>query len=256
MIKSFDMETSKNSSSISDIRLSCNVLKFIACVIMAVDHFGYGVIHNYLKIHGMDIEPETYTVLSDTLEVCRGIGRIAFPIFCFFLVEGFIRTRNVAKYAFRLGLFAVLSEIPFDLGLYGKLFYWKHQNIILTFFMALIMMLILRYLEQNTLSLSHSTVFLAYVCTAVTFAQVSYMIHADYSWKCILLVAVLYLLRASSSFRLVAGAAATSWEKYAPLSFILLYFYDPSVKPRFKYAFYLFYPLHLLAVYLVALLVI
>lgn len=255
MLQSFDMDT-KNNHSIANISLSCNVLKLIACFIMALDHFSYGLIHNYLKIHGMDIMPETYTRLNNIHEVCRGVGRIAFPIFCFFLVEGFIRTRSVYKYALRLALFAIISEVPFDLGLYGRVFYWEHQNIILTFFIALLMMMILRFLEENSWGLSSFTVFAAKICTVIAFADGAYLIHADYSWKCMLLVAVLYLFREQGTLRFIAGAAATSWEKYAPFSFILLYFYDPEIKPRFKYAFYLFYPLHLMIVYLIARLII
>lgn len=256
MLKSFDMDTKNNTPLFSNIHLSCNVLKLIACVIMAFDHFSYGLIHNYLKIHGMDLLPETYTKLNNIHEVCRGVGRIAFPIFCFFLVEGFIRTRNVYKYAARLAVFAVISEIPFDLGLYGRMFYWDHQNIILTFLIALVMMMILKFLEENSWGLSSFVVFLAKICTVIALADVAYLIHADYSWKCMLLVAVLYLFRGAGALRFIAGAAATSWEKYAPFSFILLYFYDPEIRPRFKYAFYLFYPVHLFIVYLIARLII
>ena len=250
------MDTNSKTPLKDNIHLSCNVLKLIACIIMAVDHVGYGVIHNYMKAHAMDILPETYTNLNRAYDICHGIGRLAFPIFCFFIVEGFIRTRSVYKYALRLALFAVISEVPFDLGLYGTAFYWKHQNIILTFFIAILMLMVLRFLENSVSGLSAPVVFLTYVCTVIAFADAAYMLNADSSWKCMLLIAVLYLARSTGAFRLIAGAAAVAWEKYAPISFILLYFYDPDIRPRLKYAFYVFYPLHLALIYLIALLVI
>ncbi len=256
MLKSFDMDAKNSANPISKIRLSCNALKLIACTLMILDHAVYGIIHNYLVIHAMDMAPELYTSLNKLYETCRGVGRLAFPIFCFFLVEGFLRTRNVYKYAVRLALFALISEIPFDLGLYGVMFKWDHQNIILTFFIALLMLITIRFIENNVLGLSSFVVILCHICAIVAFADVAYLMHTDYSWKCMLLVAVLYFARSAGPFRLIAGAAATSWEKYGPISFILLYFYDPDVRPKHKYAFYVFYPLHLLIIYGIAYLII
>ncbi|MBO4904153.1 MAG: conjugal transfer protein TraX [Lachnospiraceae bacterium] len=240
----------------ANIRLSCTALKIIACVFMLIDHIAYGIIHNYMAAHGMDILPESYTTLNKVYTACRGVGRLAFPIFTFFLVEGFFRTKNKWKYAARLAVFAVISEIPFDLGLYGKLVNNEHQNIMLTFLIALLMLILLRFLDVNTFGLSRAVVYLAQICAVIAFADAAYLLHSDYSWKCMLLAAVLYFTKDLGELRLLAGAASTSWEKYAPISFILLYFYDPSIKPRFKYAFYIFYPLHLFVIYLLAKLII
>ncbi|MBQ6574875.1 MAG: hypothetical protein IJL90_02075 [Lachnospiraceae bacterium] len=234
------------------IKLSCNVLKTLACVFMFIDHCGYGILHNYMIAHAMDIMPEEYKTLNSLYETCRGIGRLAFPIFCFFLVEGFLRTRAVVKYAFRLLILAVISEIPFDLGLYGKAFNWDHQNIILTFLLALIMMTVLKYMTQTFIGMSKQLLCLCHVCTVIAFADLAYLLKADYSWKCILLVAVLYYLKDLGTLRLLAGSATVSWKAFAPISFVLLYFYDPSMKPRYKYAFYLFYPVNFIIVYLLA----
>ena len=255
MLKYVGMDTGLDLKRLN-IRLSCNVLKTLACIFMFIDHVGYGVIHNYLIKHAMDIDPETYTSLNNVYEVCKGIGRLAFPIFCFFIVEGFLRTKNVWKYMARLAVFAVISEVPFDLGLFGSLWKDDHQNILITFLIAIIMLTCIRYIEQNVFGLSDAVVWFVKICAVIGFSDLAFVLHTDYSWKCMLLAAVLYFTRGSGPVSLIFGAAATSWEKYAPASFILLNFYDPSIKPRFKYAFYAFYPLNFIIVWLIAKIVI
>ncbi len=241
---------------IPQIKLSCNVLKFIACIFMLIDHLAYGLLHNYLVAHGMDIAPDTYKDLNTFYDICKGVGRLAFPIFTFFLVEGFMRTRSVKKYALRLLLFALLSELPFDLGLFGKTVRFEHQNIMLTFFIALLMLSVIRFLCANTLGLSKVVFYLANICTVIAFADIAVILKTDYSWKCMVLAAVLYYTRSTGAFRLLCGAIATCWEKYAPISFLLLFFYDPEKPPKYKYAFYVFYPLHLIIIWMISKLII
>ena len=65
------------------------------------------------------------------------IGRISFPIFAFMIVEGYFHTGNLKRYAGRLLLFAVLSEIPFNLAMGSRLFYPIHQNVLWSFLISL-----------------------------------------------------------------------------------------------------------------------
>lgn len=67
------------------------------------------------------------------------IGRIAFPIFAFMIVEGYFHTHDVKRYMKRLLVFALISEIPFDLMYASSGFYPFHQNVIWTFLIALIL---------------------------------------------------------------------------------------------------------------------
>lgn len=65
------------------------------------------------------------------------IGRISFPVFAFLIVEGYFHTRNLKKYVGRLLLFAILSEIPFNLAMGSRLFYPIHQNVLWSFLISL-----------------------------------------------------------------------------------------------------------------------
>ena len=95
-------------------------LKCIAVITMIIDHTG--------------------AVLFPGDLIFRYIGRISFPIFCFLLVEGFSHTRDVRKYMFRLGLFALISEIPYDLAFRNTVFEYEHQNVFFTLFLGVVMM--------------------------------------------------------------------------------------------------------------------
>ena len=111
-----------------------STLKLIAIGTMLIDHTAAVVIDSFLNRAGMnaamtsgDVEKimefnARYAWLSMVDTIMRCIGRLAFPLFIFLLVQGFMHTRNKAKYAFRLFLFAIISEIPFNLALTGHAF--------------------------------------------------------------------------------------------------------------------------------------
>ena len=111
--------------------LSASVLKWIAVVTMLIDHFAAAV---YWQLDGK--EYEIYRIL-------RYIGRIAFPIYCFLLVEGFFYTHNVKKYIGRCLVFALLSEIPFNMAIFGKVWYPQGQNVYFTLTLGLCALVVL-----------------------------------------------------------------------------------------------------------------
>ena len=103
--------------------LSGSTLKLIAIVSMLIDHVAAAVIVRVLYAgHWTEQLYQIYRVM-------RSVGRIAFPIFCFFLVEGFEHTRDRKKYALRLFLFALISEIPFDLAFSAEILEVQYQNV-------------------------------------------------------------------------------------------------------------------------------
>lgn len=93
-------------------------LKGLAAATMVVDHVG--------------------VVLLPQLWLLRCVGRLAFPIYAFFLAQGFRYTKSRAKYLARLAGFALLSEIPFDYMVYGQAFVWQGQNVMFTLALALL----------------------------------------------------------------------------------------------------------------------
>lgn len=109
--------------------LDSDVLKMIAVVTMLIDHIGAVIIWNLFSV----VTAENYAVLEQVYHIFRNIGRTAFPIFAFLLVEGFFHTHSRKKYFGRLALFAVLSEIPFDMAFHGMPSYGEDQNVFWTF---------------------------------------------------------------------------------------------------------------------------
>ena len=140
--------------------ISGSTLKLIAVITMIIDHVAAGILIRYLfrnGIHDLDINNmsavnqwmDQNAALYSTYNVMRLIGRIAFPIYCFLLVQGFEYTHNRLKYAARLLMFAAISEIPFDLLFKGQILEFGYQNVFFTLFFGLAVMMGLRWVEEN-----------------------------------------------------------------------------------------------------------
>lgn len=95
-------------------RFSEDALKLLALVTMFIDHAGAGIIESFF-LGKLPYDSQAFQVCLTVDEIMRSVGRLAFPIYCYLLVQGFLHTRSTARYAFRLLGFALLSEIPFDL---------------------------------------------------------------------------------------------------------------------------------------------
>lgn len=76
--------------------ISGNTLKMVAIVTMLIDHIGAGIVEPYLNMNMVAMEGNEMLSRLYYLDMgLRIIGRAAFPIFCFLLVEGFLHTHNV-----------------------------------------------------------------------------------------------------------------------------------------------------------------
>lgn len=224
--------------------LSGNGLKMIAIITMLIDHAGGmiiepGILLKYDTVTLMNT-PSLVTWMQIDM-VLRGIGRIAFPIFCFLLVEGFLHTRNVKKYALRLLAFCFISEIPFNLGLCGTLFNAEYQNVFFTLFLGLLALIGIEKFQESFWK--KALVFVACSGAAV-------LLRTDYDAFGVFLIVLLYLLRDNKKMQTICGCIGVCWEYTAPLAFIPINMYNGTRgKWNLKYLFYAFYPVHILVLW-------
>lgn len=239
--------------SFKKITLTSDILKLLACLFMFIDHLGYGLLRFYIQNNQYIFLPSTIDNLKKLYEIMRGVGRLAFPIFCFLLVEGFIHTKSVLKYALRLLILAIVSELIFDLTFFKSTAYLDHQNVMVTLLLGLLTIWAIDY-SLKIPGLSDFLKFILVISIGASAMEIASLIKCDYNYHGILSIILLYITRTAPPVNLLVGAASFSWEKYAPSSFLLMYFYDESKKPSKKYRlfFYLFYPVHLLLIFLIA----
>lgn len=209
-------------------RVDTGALKIIACICMLIDHVGAILYPNEMWL--------------------RAVGRIAFPIFCYLIVEGYVHTRNVRKYAIRLFIFALISEIPFDLAFNNRLLYFKSQNVFFTLFIGLIAIYVQNKLEDR-ICLRYLVILLLVIVAA--------LLMTDYSSIGVLIILFMYVYRGSRvksifvvAILMIFGFGA--FELYGLLAFIPLGIYNGKKQIRVKYFFYAFYPVHLLVLYFIA----
>ena len=238
-------------------------LKFLAMVTMLADHIGAVFFSQCLPL--------------------RLIGRLSFPLFCFSIAEGLSHTRDRVKYLRRLTVFALLSEVPFDLAFEGTLWNIGYQNVLFTFAAAVLGILL--YEQPQLISswvrkTEKSTDTHAYRGAdevVRTFAPVmavglAYGLRTDYDAFGVLLVYLFYFTRRRKTWQRAAiGAAAMSvyglicglgeprhllfylqmWG-CAAASMLPVMLYNQKRGPRMKWMFYVFYPFHLLIIGLIS----
>ncbi len=225
-----------------------STLKYIAIITMLIDHIGAILVAPMVYRSDLAGLVEANNVYY-LYQILRNIGRIAFPIFCFFLVEGFFYTRNVKKYAFRLLLFSLISEIPFDLAFYGKPFTMEGQNVYFTLLIGLGVMYGMQLVNQKVTE--PTRLVLARLAVAAVGCILAVVLDTDYHMYGVLSILVLYMYRLEGNRfkQLFMGAITFLWEPWALLAFPLLYLYNGQRGKQLKYLFYAFYPIHILVLY-------
>lgn len=224
-----------------------STLKMIAIVTMLIDHIGAVLIErNLLYAPDSSIAQMAQQPWFEVDMVLRLIGRIAFPIFAFLLVEGITHTRDVKKYLFRLLIFGFVSEIPFDLAIFGRPVNMGYQNVFFTLFAAGVVLYFLEKYEGFTPQ--RRFLQLGIVILGMGAAT---LLKTDYSWIGVLLVVILYVFRNNYVRRNVFGSLCVAFELTAPLAFVPIHYYNGERGWSMKYFFYCFYPGHLLILYLI-----
>ena len=234
--------------------LSGSWLKVIAMVSMLMDHAAMVI----LRYDPVFTEP-LITMGRHSITwyyLLRCVGRLAFPIFCFLLVEGFQHTHDRRKYGRNLLVFALISVIPFNLTHGGHLYGWS-QNVFFTLYLGFLALCVVRRWEEDRLVLPQSTIFAEHnrrmiLCLLVLIVA-GYLLRCDYGNCGISFILLLYVLRRNEILRAAIGCCFLGARWIAGLAFIPIAFYNGRrgfIQGSFgKYLFYLFYPLHLLVLY-------
>ncbi len=224
--------------------LSGSALKVIALVLMLTDHTAAMLL-----------------TASSLYQPMRIAGRLAFPIFAFLIAEGMAYTRNIWIYALRLAVFAVVAEIPYDLCLHGKVFYFGDSSVFVTLLIPVVTEAVMRRFQGKRLY------WLAGTAAAALGMGAALVLGPDYGWKGVLLVAIFYYLRDFHPLGILAAGAfmLIAWhglkiQPFAVLSLPLLIFYSGRrgfIDTRIKgLAAYAFYPLHMFLLFAVKLAVV
>lgn len=250
--------------------ISGMTLKWIAIITMIIDHIGAVIIEKYLvSIGSYVIFPSSVDdlismfgdetgriVLFDLL--LRSIGRAAFPIYCFLLVEGFFHTRSVLKYARNLAMFALISEIPFNLATSGELWNPGYQSVFVTLLLGLIMMAGLKYVREGVRlqGLPGWAKVLLSIAVIGAACLVATLLKTDYSYLGILAIAAVYYLHDHTEVAGLVGIVVlsvfNSFEILSLWTALLMYKYNGERGRGPKYLFYALYPAHLLVLAMIA----
>lgn len=239
-----------DSSASKNFELTAAVLHIIAMTLMLMDHL--------------------WATLLPAREWLTCAGRVAFPIFAFMAVEGYFHTRSFKKYILRMLLFAVLSEIPFDLMYGGTWFYPVHQNVLWTFLLGLLGVWLMEQVRKKG-----KTWMYLLVCVLVVLAGLvlGTLCMVDYYGGGVLTVFVFYFLHGRKWWCFLGQLAALYWlnvellgglmypvqllgmefelcqQGLALLALIPIWLYRGRQgyhsKP-FQYICYAFYPVHML----------
>ena len=239
-----------DSSASKNFELTAAVLHIIAMTLMLMDHL--------------------WATLLPAREWLTCAGRVAFPIFAFMAVEGYFHTRSFKKYILRMLLFAVLSEIPFDLMYGGTWFYPVHQNVLWTFLLGLLGVWLMEQVRKKGKTWMYLLVCVLVVPAGLVLGTLCMV---DYYGVGVLTVFVFYFLHGRTWWCFLGQLAALYWlnvellgglmypvqlfgmefelcqQGLALLALIPIWLYHGRQgyhsKP-FQYLCYAFYPVHML----------
>lgn len=248
------MTETTSINSAKKFGISSATLHIIAMVLMLCDH-------------------AWATILGRTI-ILNDLGRIAYPIFGFMLAEGFYHTKNVKKYLLRLFIFALISEIPFNLMVAGVFIYPYHQNVMWTLIIALLLMIWIEHTKKKgklwlTLLVSILALIIGFIAGIVTYV--------DYFGFGVLAFLIFYFFREKKWWCFIGQFACLYYifveglggychivtifghkfeivqEGFALFALIPIWLYNGTKGYNakwFQYFCYAFYPAHILILYL------
>lgn len=220
--------------------ISQETLKVLACITMLIDHIGAVFVPGY---------------------ALRCIGRLSFPIYCFLVAEGCHYTTSPKKYALRMLFMAVVSEAAYDLAFYGG-FTLRRQNVMITLLLGFLALELMKKCSNVGLK----------ILAAVPFAIAAELMHSDYGAEGVMVIALFgltrerehkYLLQFLGMAFIFSGMVSAEilrignyplqMQELGALAIIPISLYNGKKNTTSKavqWGFYLFYPVHLLVLYL------
>ena len=229
--------------------MSSSTLHILAMLFMLVDHIG--------------------AILFPQYVVLRCIGRLAYPIYAFMIVQGVKHTKNIKNYVLRMFFFALIAEIPFDLMLRNTIYNPLSQNVLWTFVISIICICILEYFKDEDVYY-----YLALPLVCFLGYMVANVLKTDYKGAGVLMVLIFYVFddhtfigafmqfallyivngRLMKSFLIPLLGTWMPIQTLAVLSLLLVWLYNgkKGIKSRvFQYFCYAFYPLHMVLLWLI-----
>lgn len=222
--------------------LTGSALKMIAILTMAIDHTASHLLRYQEAFTAPLITFHDHYISWYFLLRC--VGRLAFPIFAFLIVEGFIHTHDRRRYGRNLLVCALISEIPWALTHHG--FHLMGHNVIFTLFWGFLGLCVIERYRSDWRKVG--SILVAMMVAAIFF-------RADYNASGFALIVMLYVLRRHFALQVLAGCTMLPMKWVAGLAFIPIAMYNGErgfIRGTWgKYLFYAFYPLHLLVIWMV-----
>lgn len=260
----------------SGFQLTWQQLKWIAMISMLIDHTGKVLLPQIILIEylGMDIKSSYYVV-----KMMSALGRIAFPIFAYGVAQGCMVTRSPKRYLLRLALFAVISEVPYNLALNTMPIgfrYFAFHNVFFTLLLGALCCCIYSFFRSKSMAWVSFVPILCFILLAellgtdyggfgVVFILAPYIFYKNKRARIIslgLVVAVFYVFYAQ--FTGFGGSYPFAWMDPQDWTFsyfwnslgaltgvaLLALYHGEKGKTYHKWVFYVVYPTHLLFLYL------
>ncbi len=228
--KRFEQENLKKFQFFSGAQLKC-----LAFISMLIDHVNNAIVTPMLDGGGFLL------YLSNIFSI---LGRIAFPIFIFFIVEGFFKTSNRKKYLITLLIFGVISEVPFDMFT-SKTFFDPHwNNMMFTLALCLITIWIIDSIKNK---LDNKVLwYVISIIIVILFGFLAMQLSLDYDYHAIVVAYLFYIFYDKPILGAGLGYLSIIKELYSFLGFGMTLTYNGERGRQYKWLNYFFYPVHIL----------
>lgn len=217
-------------------QLDAAQLKYIAIITMLIDHVAI-ILNGHVGF------------ITNNYDLMRNIGRIAFPIFVFMLIEGFNKTKDIKRYATNLSLFGIISEIPYNLMKSDKFIDLEHQNIFFTLLMGLTMLILIERFKDKKVGIIYT------IGLVIGFAILADILRVSYGANGILAIYFFYVAYDKSNIeKFLYYTLGFYFEIFSVVhiaNFMLAFMYNGERGKQNKLFFYTFYVIHIVVLLII-----